>query len=111
MTAIAFIIKNGDTMPADDHFVKDVYKLVNSIPAGKVLTYGAVAALCGRPANSRQVGRLMSDAPPGVCAHRVVNASGRTAPGWHEQRALLESEGIAFRENGFVDLRRHLWTK
>jgi methylated-DNA-protein-cysteine methyltransferase-like protein len=51
----------------------------------------------------------MSDAPPGLCAHRVVNASGRTAPGWTEQRELLEREGVAFRENGCVDLKRHLF--
>jgi methylated-DNA-protein-cysteine methyltransferase-like protein len=90
-------------------FKTDVYYLVNSIPEGMVLTYGAVAALLGRPGNSRQVGRLMSCAPAGVRAHRVVNAAGRTAPGWIEQRDLLEGEGVAFRENGTVDLKRHLY--
>jgi methylated-DNA-protein-cysteine methyltransferase-like protein len=90
-------------------FSSDVYKLVNSIPEGKVLTYGAIATLLGRPGNSRQVGKLMSGAPSGVCAHRVVNAAGKTAPGWAEQREILEREGAAFRENGAVDLKRHLY--
>jgi len=91
-----------------DKFASDVYNLVNLIPEGKVLTYGAVATLLGRPGNSRQVGKLMSGAPEGVRAHRVVNAAGRTAPGWIEQRELLESEGVAFRDNGLVDLKRHM---
>ena len=41
--------------------------------------------------------------------HRVVNKSGRTAPGWSRQRPLLESEGIHFKPNGHVDMTRHLW--
>ena len=93
---------------ADDNFSAAVYKIVNSIPEGKVMTYGAIAALLGKPGNSRQVGKLMSRAHPGVRAHRVVNASGRTAPGWAEQRGMLEAEGVAFRPNGCVDLRRCL---
>jgi len=102
---------NAAAPPVNSDFAAQVYKLVNAIPAGKVLTYGAVATLLGRPGNSRQVGRLMSDAPAGVSAHRVVNAAGRTAPGWAEQRAVLEREGVAFRDNGCVDLRRHLYIK
>ena len=38
--------------------------------------------------------------------HRVVNHAGRTVPGWTEQRELLEAEGVEFRENGNVDMRR-----
>jgi methylated-DNA-protein-cysteine methyltransferase-like protein len=91
-----------------NEFASEVYNLVNSIPEGKVLTYGAIAATLGKPGNSRQIGRLMSGAPPGVRAHRVVNAAGRTAPGWIEQRGLLENEGVPFRENGAVDLKRCL---
>jgi methylated-DNA-protein-cysteine methyltransferase-like protein len=92
-------------------FTIDVYDLVKTIPEGRVLTYGAIATLLGRPGGARQVGKLMSSAPPGICAHRVVNAAGRTAPGWAEQRELLEREGVAFRENGNVDLKRHLFLR
>ena len=31
------------------------------------------------------------------------------APGWHEQRGLLEAEGVGFRENGCVDMKKHRW--
>ena len=41
--------------------------------------------------------------------HRVVNGNGRTAPGWEEQRSLLEAEGITFRANGCVDMRKWQW--
>ena len=92
-------------------FASGVYSLVKAIPEGKVLTYGAIATLLGRPGNARLVGRLMSSAPPDICAHRVVNAVGRTAPGWAEQRELLEQEGVTFRGNGRVDMKRHLFTR
>ena len=91
-----------------DNFIDNVYALVNSIPEGRVLTYGAIATLLGKPGNSRQVGKLMSGAPAGVNAHRVVNSAGRTAPGWAGQKALLEGEGVAFKTNGLVDLKRHM---
>ena len=41
--------------------------------------------------------------------HRVVNSQGRLVPGWTEQRALLESEGVRFRANGFVDMKKSQW--
>ena len=41
--------------------------------------------------------------------HRVVNAQGRLAPGWEEQRLLLQEEGVCFRKNGNVDMTRCLW--
>ena len=41
--------------------------------------------------------------------HRVVNSAGRTAPGWARQRALLEQEGVQFKPNGCVDMKRYQW--
>ena len=52
----------------------------------------------------------MSHAPSNIPAHRVVNHQGRTAPGWQEQRSLLEKEGVGFKDNGFVDLKRFRWS-
>ena len=42
-------------------------------------------------------------------SHRVVNAAGRTAPGWSRQRMLLEAEGIVFKADGHVDMKQFLW--
>ena len=44
-----------------------------------------------------------------VTCHSVVNAVGRTAPGWLKQRELLEAEGVTFKPNSHVDMNRHLW--
>ena len=90
-------------------FKKKVYEIVNEIPEGYVLTYGIIALLAGRPRNSRLVGRFMSMAPRDTSSHRVVNHMGRTVQGWEGQRSLLENEGVNFKENGCVDLKKHLW--
>ncbi|MDR1194097.1 MAG: MGMT family protein [Peptococcaceae bacterium] len=90
-------------------FQEKVYQIVGDIPSGRVLTYGAIALLAGNPRNPRQVGKLLARAPGDLPAHRVVNHAGRTVPGWPEQRVYLTREGVAFKSNGCVDLRRHLW--
>ena len=33
----------------------------------------------------------------------------RTAPGWREQSELLEDEGVEFKANGCVDMKRYQW--
>ena len=95
----------------EEAFAQAVLDVVAGIPAGYVTTYGAIAQLLGRARNARQVGKIRSRAElyGSYPCHRVVNHAGRTAPGWPEQRTLLEREGVAFRENGLVDLRRFLW--
>lgn len=92
-------------------FFIEVYSVVAAIPYGKVLTYGGIARLIGRPQNSRMVGQAMWSAPEGLKlpCHRVVNSSGRAAPHWPQQRGLLEGEGIVFKPNGCVDMKKYLW--
>ena len=41
--------------------------------------------------------------------HRVVNHQGRTTPGWDEQIVLVKREGITFKDNYCVDLKKHQW--
>jgi methylated-DNA-protein-cysteine methyltransferase-like protein len=86
-----------------------IYKIVNDIPKGYVLTYGILASLAGAPSNARLAARLMTNSEGDINNHRIVNSAGRTAPGWNEQRAMLEAEGVRFKENGNVDLKHHLW--
>ena len=92
-------------------FFNEVYEITRQIPLGKVLTYGKIAILAGRPQHARWVGRAMALAPPDgmLPCHRVVNSIGQTAPGWTEQRTLLEREGVTFLANGRVDMKKHLW--
>lgn len=104
----------GQEMNMDEtiqEFFNDVYEITRQIPRGKVLTYGKIAQLAGRPQHARWVGRAMAQAPADdtLPCHRVVNSVGQTAPGWPRQRALLESEGVTFRANDRVEMKKHLW--
>lgn len=95
-------------------FFEEVYKIVSNIPEGSVMTYGMIAAMLGRPRASRIVGYAMHDAPSDrqLPCHRVVNKEGRLSPeaifGEGMQRQLLEREGITCKENGCIDMNKHL---
>lgn len=95
----------------NDELIYEVLSVVEEIPEGKVATYGQLSRLIGRDKNSRLVGRILSRADHygKYPCHRVVNHAGRTAPGWTEQRSLLENEGVGFKENGNVDLTKYQW--
>lgn len=92
-------------------FFPEVYEIVRQIPEGKVMTYGRIARLLGRPQNSRLVGQALQNVPDNLClpCHRVVNSQGRTAPGWEEQKSLLAAEGVGIKPNGCIDLKKYLW--
>ena len=84
-------------------------RIVLSIPAGKVSTYGRVAAAAGYPLYHRAVARLLrTDPPDNLPWHRVLGAGGeiklRGATA-HEQRARLKVEGVGFRGK-LVDMER-----
>lgn len=90
-------------------FDEEVYAVVAQIPAGRVVSYKQIARLIGMPDHARRVGCAMGNAPAGLPCHRVVNSVGRTAPGWPQQRVLLEAEGVRFRANGCADIARCGW--
>jgi len=97
-------------------FFSEVYKIVALIPPGKVATYGQIAAMLGDPRNARTVGWAMASAPRRLHlpCHRVVNRSGQLSPdfvfgGYEVQRAELEAEGVIFKRNGKIDLKKCLW--
>ena len=94
-----------------EQLVYEILSVVEEIPAGRVATYGQIAVLIGREKNSRLVGKVLSMAEfyGSYPCHRVVNAAGRTAPGWREQRTLLEAEGVEFKPNGCVDMKKYRW--
>lgn len=93
------------------------YDVVRRIPAGRVTTYGTVAALAGRPRSARQVGYAMAalTTDTDVPWQRVVNARGEISPrsggsaGEKIQGALLEAEGVVFDERGRIDLEVFGW--
>ena len=95
----------------DERLIYEILSVVEEIPAGKVASYGQIAGLIGREKNARLVGRVLRDAAlyGDYPCHRVVSHAGRTAPGWAEQRSLLEAEGVPFCESGLVDMKRFQW--
>ena len=82
---------------------------VDSIPPGKVSTYGQVARHAGLPRNARFVGRVLRDLPGGhelpwyrvLGAGGVIRVEGAAAS---LQARLLGGEGVTVRR-GRVSLR------
>lgn len=102
---------------ADTRFRQRVLFAVRRIPAGRVATYGDVAAAAGAPRAARAVGNIMKGCRvAGVPCHRVVAAGGRLGGyGGSEalKRALLVAEGITVsgaRVRDF-DRKRYIYRK
>mgnify|MGYP003887335709 CR=1 FL=1 len=90
-------------------FAERCLYVIQSIPTGKVFSYGMVAELAGAPRHAREVGRMLAER---LCAGgapwwRVISASGkislRPGSGGIRQRKLLEEEGVQFRLSGRVE--------
>jgi len=93
-------------------FERRVLLVVRRIPAGRVATYGDIAALAGKPRAARAVGNIMRTArQPGIPYHRVIAAGGALGGfGGNVQmkRELLRAEGVEVgigRIRGFQQLR------
>ena len=110
------------------NFFDQVYEVVRKIPEGKVATYGQIAGILGT-GDARKVGwALHANCDPKTPCHRVVNKDGRLAPnfagpqlpgaiatgrrafdGAVEQRRRLKEEGVGFKGEMHVDLKKHQW--
>lgn len=101
----------SETAALNDDFAYAVLSAVAEIPEGKVATYGQIARLIGYPKNARLVARVLSHADyyGDYPCHRVVNATGRLAPGWAAQATLLQAEGVALRNATHVSLKLYRW--
>lgn len=106
-----------------ESFSQRVYALVRRIPRGRVMTYGAIAALIPAPrgvaadsyrrVRARWVGYAMARCPEAIPWQRVVNAQGqvsrRPGHGPHLQRWLLRREGVRFDGGDRIPLERYAW--
>lgn len=91
-------------------YTQRVVDVIKSIPAGRVMTYGQIAAVAGNPRGARQVVRVLHamSSAHNLPWHRVVNAKGEIALGDEEgrysQMTLLEQEGVAVGPGGRIRL-------
>ncbi|MGH2626259.1 MAG: MGMT family protein [Anaerolineales bacterium] len=106
-----------------ESFSQKVYSLVRRIPHGRVMTYGAIAALIPAPrgvaldsflrVRARWVGNALARGPDSIPWQRVVNARGqvsrRPGHGPHVQRWLLRREGVRFLGGERIALERYAW--
>ncbi len=107
---------HGDVRGARGSAYDDVYRLVRRIPKGRVMTYGQIANLLEDRLSARAVGWALHGCPEDVPWQRVVNASGGCSTDRLPdvpaglQRAMLEGEGVEFRDDDTLDLARYRWT-
>lgn len=98
------------TLPGE--YAERVLQVVESIPAGRVMSYGMVAEVVreatGR-GSARTVGTVLARHGGGVPWHRVVNAVGGLPPGKEaEARARLAADGVPLR-GGRVPMAAVRW--
>lgn len=93
------------------NFFGQVYDVVNKIPYGKVLSYGQIARILGRPRAAREVGWAMRCCPDHLPWQRVVKADGSITGGEYAEmrRAALIAEGVPFLPDGRVDMGLCIW--
>jgi len=112
--------KDPKTIPAMAHQqdkMDAVFDLVRMIPAGRVSTYGAIAAAIGLKSGARWVGYCMNlshQVVPKVPAHRVVNSAGLLTGRHHftspeQMQLLLEQEGVTVVDHQVKNFKKLLW--
>lgn len=99
--------------PPGDARRQRVLATIDSIPAGRVCTYGGVAAEAGLPRNARYVARVLRELPAGHALpwHRVIGAGGALKTAGASQRLqvrLLRAEGVEV-TGARVPLARYVW--
>jgi methylated-DNA-protein-cysteine methyltransferase-like protein len=96
-------------------FKPRVLQIIASIPKGKVMSYGQVAATAGSPRAARQVGGILRgyDGDDGLPWWRVVNSAGHISIKGNfiatpaRQKQLLESEGVVVSGDYSLDISKY----
>lgn len=87
-------------------FAERVYDVVDTVPAGRVVTYGDIAEHLGQ-GGPRRVARAMALCQGAVAWHRVIRSDGAPAEQIRaRQLELLVAEGTPLRDGTRVDLGR-----
>jgi len=108
----------SETAALNNDFAYAVLSAIAEIPEGKVATYGQIARLIGYPKKKHPARAPRAPRMPALSrleyygdypCHRVVNATGRLAPGWAAQATLLQAEGVALIDATHVSLKLYRW--
>lgn len=97
----------------DNSFRQRVCEIVASIPEGRLMSYGDVAAIAGHPYAARVVGQIAHFGPDDLPWHRVVNRVGNLASGFwggkEVHRQMLEHEGVPIENYQVVNFEERRW--
>jgi methylated-DNA-protein-cysteine methyltransferase-like protein len=101
------IVYERNGKPCMSKFFEQVYAVVEQIPYGKVISYGQIARILGRPRAAREVGWAMRHCPEHLPWQRVVMSDGSITGGMYAdiRKARLEAEGAVFLQDGRVDMQ------
>lgn len=92
----------------DEELHERVRDVISSIPAGRVASYGDIAALAGA-STPRLIGRILSEDGHDLPWHRVLRSDGTPAPHIvHQQLELLRGEGV-LADGQRVSMRKYRW--
>lgn len=99
-------------------FAQQVYKLLRTVPKGRVTTYKELAKAMNTNA-FQAIGQIMRSNPyaPAVPCHRVVASNGmlggfmgeRSGPTVLKKIHLLKEEGVVIHGNRVIDFEKKLW--
>jgi methylated-DNA-protein-cysteine methyltransferase related protein len=92
-------------------FKERVLEVVSAVPRGRVVSYGQVAWMVGKPRAAIQVGWVLHQFGDKVPWWRVINREGRISTTCEEhtaflQKQLLEDEGIVVDKDLLIDFNR-----
>ena len=94
-----------------------IIDIIGRVPAGKVVTYGQVAAMAGNHRAARQVSRVLHSCSGkyDLPWQRVIGSQGKITipkdqPGHQLQKKKLQSEGIRFGLGDTIDLSIYQWS-
>jgi methylated-DNA-protein-cysteine methyltransferase-like protein len=120
----ACMLAQGSDLSMDKRYER-IYAAIAAIPAGRVASYGQIAARAGLPGRARLVGAALRDTPDGMELpwFRVLHSNGtialpRGSRGFREQSKRLRAEGVDVRDGRVPmrafgldhDLDRVLWS-
>ena len=97
----------------DSAFRAKIEELMAQVPAGKVTTYGDLAALAGHPYAARVVGGVAHFGNEELPWHRLVNRFGGLAAGYYGGREVqaehLAAEGVTCTDFIVDNFKEHRW--